>query len=197
MAGSDRDPRERLVLAMASSIREKGYRDTTVADVVRLARTSRRTFYEHFDDRADCLVALLDLLGERLMAAVAGSVTPSEPWEVQLEHAIDAFLRAWVADPVLSSNLLTDLGADSDRALHSRDAMAEAFARLLVTMVAQGRAAQDTDTVPPLTMDGALFFVAGMRELVVRSRPTPEDTKRLAPLLSAFFKAVLFADRGT
>ena len=46
--------RERLIAAMAASVEERGYADTTVADVVRLARTSRRTFYEHFQDRADC-----------------------------------------------------------------------------------------------------------------------------------------------
>ena len=40
--------RRRLLEGMAAAIRETGYRDATVADVVRHARTSRRTFYEHF-----------------------------------------------------------------------------------------------------------------------------------------------------
>jgi AcrR family transcriptional regulator len=40
--------RGRLLEGMAAAIRETGYRDATVADVVRHARTSRRTFYEHF-----------------------------------------------------------------------------------------------------------------------------------------------------
>ena len=38
--------RRRLLEGMAAAIRETGYRDATVADVVRHARTSRRTFYE-------------------------------------------------------------------------------------------------------------------------------------------------------
>ena len=41
-ASAPTDRRDRLIDAMAASIEEKGYRDTTVADVVRLARTSRR-----------------------------------------------------------------------------------------------------------------------------------------------------------
>ncbi len=52
--------RDRLIAAMAASIEAKGYRETTVADVVRLARTSRRTFYEHFVDRESCFLALFD-----------------------------------------------------------------------------------------------------------------------------------------
>ncbi|MBF6248423.1 TetR family transcriptional regulator, partial [Nocardia elegans] len=37
--------RRRLLDGMAAAVRERGYRDATVADVVRHARTSRRTFY--------------------------------------------------------------------------------------------------------------------------------------------------------
>ena len=43
--------RERLLDGLAASITEVGYRTTTVADIVRRARTSRRTFYEHFSDK--------------------------------------------------------------------------------------------------------------------------------------------------
>src|SRR3954468_2438457 len=40
--------RRRLLDALAASIAEKGYQNTTIADIVRGARTSRRTFYENF-----------------------------------------------------------------------------------------------------------------------------------------------------
>ncbi|MFI5067448.1 MAG: TetR family transcriptional regulator, partial [Streptosporangiales bacterium] len=40
--------RRRLLAGLAEAIRERGFRESTVADVVRHARTSRRTFYEHF-----------------------------------------------------------------------------------------------------------------------------------------------------
>jgi AcrR family transcriptional regulator len=43
--------RRRLLEGMAAAIRDTGYRDATVADVVRHARTSRRTFYEHFPSK--------------------------------------------------------------------------------------------------------------------------------------------------
>jgi len=51
--------RRRLLEGMAAAIRECGFRDSTVADVVRYARTSRRTFYAHFPSRQACFIALL------------------------------------------------------------------------------------------------------------------------------------------
>ena len=47
---------ERLLDGLASSISERGYRETTVADIVRHARTSKRTFYEQFAGKEECLV---------------------------------------------------------------------------------------------------------------------------------------------
>ena len=59
--------RRRLLEGMAAAIHEDGYRDSTVADVVRHARTSRRTFYEHFPSKQACFV---DLLREANAAAI-------------------------------------------------------------------------------------------------------------------------------
>ena len=63
--------RERLIQGLATSIRERGFRDTTIADVVRHARTSRRTFYVEFVSKEECYVALLDALNEALRVQIA------------------------------------------------------------------------------------------------------------------------------
>ena len=66
--------RERLIDAMAESIQAKGYRETTVADVVRIAHTSRRTFYEHFEDREACFLELFDATNDQMMDEIAALV---------------------------------------------------------------------------------------------------------------------------
>src|SRR5579875_1927256 len=83
--------RERLIAAMATSIADKGYRDTTVADVVRLARTSRRNFYEHFVDRDACFLALFDATNESLMHEIAAAVDPSLSLDEQVDIAVDTY----------------------------------------------------------------------------------------------------------
>ena len=54
----DTDPfRLRLLEGLAASIGERGYRATTVADIVRHARTSKRTFYDQFASKEQCFLS--------------------------------------------------------------------------------------------------------------------------------------------
>lgn len=56
---------------MLECIVEAGYRDTTVADIVRVARTSRRSFYQEFADKQSCFFALLTVTNEFMIAEIA------------------------------------------------------------------------------------------------------------------------------
>ena len=76
----NQDFRGRLLEGMAAAVRERGFRDATVADVVRHAHTSRRTFYEYFPDKQ----AWVDWLGTQIsgrelqeVAATRQSTGPS------------------------------------------------------------------------------------------------------------------------
>src|SRR5580692_318125 len=91
--------RDRLIAAMATSIEEKGYRDTTVADVVRIAKTSRRNFYEHFADRDACFLALFDATNDAMMRQIAGAVQPDRPLDEQVDRAVDAYIGNVMAQP--------------------------------------------------------------------------------------------------
>jgi len=54
------DQRRRLCEAAAQVVADKGYAATTVVDVVRAAGVSKSTFYEHFDGKAECLLAAFE-----------------------------------------------------------------------------------------------------------------------------------------
>jgi AcrR family transcriptional regulator len=56
------DQRQRLISAMVALAGEYGYAATTVADVIGRAKVSRKTFYEHFDDREALLIAAFDTI---------------------------------------------------------------------------------------------------------------------------------------
>ncbi len=68
--------RQRLLDGLASAIEADGYRNTTVADIVRGARTSRRTFYEHFDSKEACFVALLTDANAKMIREISAAVDP-------------------------------------------------------------------------------------------------------------------------
>jgi AcrR family transcriptional regulator len=64
----------RILAAMAQSIADLGYGQMTVAEIVRRARASRRTFYECFPDREAALVALLAETNHSLTEAISAAV---------------------------------------------------------------------------------------------------------------------------
>ena len=93
---------------MAAAVHECGYRDSTVADVVRHARTSRRTFYEHFASKQACFIALLQEAKATVIRQIAAAVDPRAPWDAQVRQAIEAWIAAAQAD--LAHHLELDPG---------------------------------------------------------------------------------------
>ena len=147
------DHRERLIAAMAASVEERGYADTTVAHVVRIARTSRRTFYEHFQDRADCFLALFDVTNDQVLAALAAAVDPLAAWERQVDQALGAYLDAVVSRPALFRSFVRELPALGERGAEHQLAAIERFARQLVELVEQVRREQPGLDAGPLGLD--------------------------------------------
>lgn len=101
--------RSRLLDAMVQSIVEDGYQNTTVADIVRRAKTSRRTFYEHFASREECFVALLTSVNTKHVGEIAGKVDRQAPWRDQVRQAVEAWIGSYQAHPELMLAWIRDL----------------------------------------------------------------------------------------
>jgi AcrR family transcriptional regulator len=183
--------RERLIAAMAASIEEKGYRETTVADVVRIAHTSRRTFYQHFEDRDACFLALFDAVNDATMERIASAVIPDQPMEEQVDRALEAYIDSVTSHPALYQSFVRELPglgrAGADRGI----AVVERFARLLIDLVESGRAAQPELQARPLSMDAAVMIVGGLRELAVISLQHGRDLHAIPARAGAMVKAML------
>ncbi|WP_370332671.1 TetR/AcrR family transcriptional regulator [Mycolicibacterium hippocampi] len=157
------DFRQRLLVALEASIAEVGYAKTTVADIVRRARTSRRTFYEHFGSREACFVALLSDANIDQIRQISDAVDPSAPWQKQVRQAIEAWISSGEERSALMLSWIRDvpaLGAAA-RGLQ-RDAM-ESF----IDMVG---ALGDTDEfraagVGPISRRRIIMLLGGLREL--------------------------------
>src|SRR6186997_2996919 len=62
--------RRRLNEAAAAVFARVGYADATAEAIAREAGMSKATFYEHFDNKEDCILALFDAATETLLAAM-------------------------------------------------------------------------------------------------------------------------------
>src|SRR5947209_11285786 len=176
---------------MATSIAQKGYRETTVADVVRIARTSRRTFYEHFEDREACFLALFDAINDETMDQIAAAVLPEAPLERQVDQALDAYIDSVVAHPALYQSFVRELPGLGQAGAERQLAVIERFAALLVGLVESGRREQPELTVRALSRDTAIMIVGGLRELAVVSLQQGRSVAEIRPTAGETVKAIL------
>jgi AcrR family transcriptional regulator len=66
----ERNQRERLVAAMAEVCGERGYAECAVAEVARRAGVSTASFYRHFADKRECMLASFEELFGRLLEGI-------------------------------------------------------------------------------------------------------------------------------
>jgi AcrR family transcriptional regulator len=178
---------------MAQSIEDKGYRETFVGDVVRIARTSRRSFYENFADREACFLALFDWASDEVITEVAAAVSPETPWEQQVDDALDAWLGEMMARPALWQSFTRELPALGREAAARQRATLERFADLLVGLVDSGRRRQPQLGASPLDRDMAIIIVGGLRELVITASEQGRDVRELRPIAGRAIMAILGA----
>ena len=156
--------RRRLLEGMAAAIRECGFRDSTVADVVRHARTSRRTFYEHFPSKQACFIALLQEDNAALVRQITAAVDPGAPWDVQARQAIEAWIAAAQADLAVTLSWIRDLPSLGSDARHLQREELETFVVLIQNLsdTPELRAAG----VDPPSRQLAILLLGGLRELI-------------------------------
>src|SRR4051794_10758358 len=101
--------RSRVLEGMARAVSEKGYGDTTIADIVREASVSRRTFYENFSSKAECLVALYEAASHNALKVLREAIDPAHEWQTQVKRALTAYLGGMAANPVLVRTLFIEI----------------------------------------------------------------------------------------
>ena len=114
-----RNQRERLVAAMAEACAERGYGETSVAEVAKRAGVSTACFYRQFDDKRECMLASFEELFGRLLKEIErgceGEATPAA--RARAGARVAAGLLA--GDPPTSRLLSVEIlavGADGVRA---------------------------------------------------------------------------------
>lgn len=97
--------RRRLLNAMSQVVADKGYAVATIADLAAEARVSRRTFYEHFSGKQECLIALYETASEQALSVLKAAIDPRRDWHTQVEQAMGAYLSVLAGNPALLSTV--------------------------------------------------------------------------------------------
>ncbi len=184
--------RERLLRAAACEFARRGYAGASSESISRAAGMSKATFYEHFANKEECMLALFDLgaevVTESMITAAQGA--PQDAGE-RMRAGARAFLGALSAHPEFAQTLLVEIIGAGPRAAQQRDAMLGRFAAVLDAENAEaarrglsGRFASPHD---------AFAVVGAIAELVSRQlrNGVPAEIAALAPVIERLIMALI------
>jgi AcrR family transcriptional regulator len=125
------NPPERVLRALAATVAEKGYPATTVAEIVDRASTSQRTFYEHFANKEEALIAALDSGSAQMLGTVLPAFRRATDWQSAVRGAYEAMFAFGVEEPEYSRLGAVEMYAAGKNALQTRDTIMEGLEALL------------------------------------------------------------------
>ncbi|MFA4928652.1 MAG: TetR/AcrR family transcriptional regulator [Patulibacter sp.] len=164
----DDDPARRLLRGIAAAVADKGYAATTIADIVRHAHVSKRTFYEHFPDKQHCyLEAYRRGTNHLARLMVEAGTTADGPWRERMRAALQAYLAVLVDRPASTLSFTTGIPAAGPEAIAARRAMHRRTAEALIAIVDHIR--RDTTEIAPLRPVIAEAIVGALSELVLNA----------------------------
>jgi AcrR family transcriptional regulator len=177
--------RGRLFAAAAAVFARVGYAEATAEAIAREAGMSKATFYEHFGNKEDCIVALFDTATEIVLDAMrdaAARDTAADP-EARVRTTLGAFLETLATYPDESQTLLVEIVGAGPRAMERRDRALEAVAQYLVEL--NEHDAERGATPRLRSPDDAFAIVGAVVELASRQIRTgvPGDIRELEPVV--------------
>jgi AcrR family transcriptional regulator len=119
----------KVIEAMAAVCAERTYAATPIAEVVRRAGISSRTFYKLFAGKRECFDAALAAFAKELEGAVEAARAGEQSWPAEVRAAIAAILEASAAKPDFAKLAFVEsIGVDPNLIEHYRLVLAGALA---------------------------------------------------------------------
>jgi AcrR family transcriptional regulator len=171
----ERNQRERLIAAMAEVCGERGYAESSVAEIAKRAGVSTASFYRQFKDKPECMLTSFEALFGRLLEALEGACDGAGKVEARARAGART-VAALLAQDVPTARLLSvEIVAVGPEGVHAQHEAIERLAALL------------REPGAPTGFDAAWAAVAAMTALVARrlaeeQPPDPGELEALAEL---------------
>jgi AcrR family transcriptional regulator len=185
--------RRRLFEAAADVFARVGYADASAEAISREAGMSKATFYEHFANKEECIIALFDEAATEVMRAMgeASDAEGYDSYEERVQAGVHAFLETLATYRTSAQTLLVQIIGAGPRAAARRDAILDAFADSLYRD--NLRAAPPYGAKTFASRDDAFAIIGASVELVSRSLRTgqPPDVLALEPVITRLMLGAL------
>lgn len=171
-----REPRERILIALAELVAKRGYKGTSVEHIIKRAVVSRSTFYENFKNREEALLALFEQSQAELTARIAVAMKGAPDWPDSVIAVLRAFLDYTAENPAVARTCLVESVTVGSAAIDRYErAMAE-----LAPIFADGREVAGKASDLPEALED---MVVGSVIWLVHQRLLRGEAKRIPGLL--------------
>ena len=164
---TDFQHRHRLLEGMAQAVAADGYAGTTIADIVRSASVSRRTFYEHFSTKAECFIALYEAASLGALNVLRDAIDPEHEWQTQAEQAMIAYLGCLAQNPILMRTLFIEILGLGMEGLAARRRVNQQIGMFMLSVINTDKNGQPRE--PSLSPEMAMAVVGGINELILQA----------------------------
>jgi AcrR family transcriptional regulator len=187
--------RRRLYAAAGAIFARVGYADATAEAIARQAGMSKATFYEHFDNKEDCIIALHDAATTAVLEAMrrTGDDYARSGAAGRVRAVIHTFLEVLAAFPDEAQTLLVEIIGAGPRAMERRDRVLAEYASY-VDEVNREDAAR-FGVVRLASPHDAFAIVGAVVELASRQIRTgePDDIRALEPVVERLVFGLMHA----
>jgi AcrR family transcriptional regulator len=185
--------RRRLFEAAATVFARVGYAEASAEAIAREAGMSKATFYEHFANKEECILALFDEAATEVKRAMgeAANAEGFVSYEARVAAGIGAFVGTLAAYPESAQTLLVEIIGAGPRAMARRDAILEEFADALLRDNARAAPLYGAGTFA--SRDDAFGVIGAIVELVSRRLRSgrADDLAALEPVIARLMLGVL------
>jgi AcrR family transcriptional regulator len=176
--------RERMLLATAELVAERGYRRTTIELIARTARVALTTFYEHFESKEECFLAAFDENLDAAAEVFAELVDPELDWTDQVSTGLEVFLEMVATETPRATLCLVEAQAAGPAALARYQGMLERVAPKL----REGRGLNPRSARLP---EGLEVAIAGGIAWLVHQRLVAGEAAEIKALLPEMLQIAL------
>jgi AcrR family transcriptional regulator len=123
--------RERMLLATAELVAERGYQKTTIELIAKTARVALSTFYEQFASKEECFLAAFDETVDASAEVLNELLDSEQDWAEQVASALEVVLEMIVKEPARARLCIVEAQAAGGEALKRYQGMLERVAPML------------------------------------------------------------------
>jgi AcrR family transcriptional regulator len=189
--------KKRLFEAAAAVFSRVGYAEASAEAISREAGMSKATFYEHFANKEECLVALFGFASRSFAEALVDASRGSGlDFEARHRAGLRAILTGIEANPAMAQAMIVETVGAGPRVAELRD---NALSAIAVVMYEQTVRAAERGAGPAYASpDDAFAIVGATFELISRQLRTghPERVTDLQPIVERLVLGLLSQSPG-